>query len=187
MFGVLPPNIDTLFQVLNVTVFLKIQNLNVWNCSRRQQFFLSFPKSVKWCVGKFSLPIYTLSINKLGEFLRVLRRFKSSFKNVLTCVKTLSYGECIHNIFYLRLRTRRMSESLTIGKCRVALAPLTLPTGLLSCHSIISFTRSTNVKSLPQWKTSFKKTVFMRGRVCWIWVWSTKVDMVCLSPVGYGV
>ena len=32
-----------------------------------------------------------------------------------------------------------------------------------------------------------KKTVFLRGRVCWIWVWSTKVDMVCLSPVGYGV
>ena len=33
-----------------------------------------------------------------------------------------------------------------------------------------------------------KKTVFLRGRVRWIWVWSTKVDMVCLrSPVWYGV
>ena len=32
-----------------------------------------------------------------------------------------------------------------------------------------------------------KKTVFLRGRVRWIWVWSTNVDMVCLSPVGYGV
>ena len=28
-----------------------------------------------------------------------------------------------------------------------------------------------------------KKTVFLRGRVRWIWVCSTKVDVVCLSPV----
>ena len=32
-----------------------------------------------------------------------------------------------------------------------------------------------------------KKTVFLCGRVRGIWVCSTKVDMVCLSPVGYGV
>ena len=34
------------------------------------------------------------------------------------------------------------------------------------------------------WKTSFEKTAFfLRGRVHWIWVWSTKVDMVCFTPV----
>ena len=32
-----------------------------------------------------------------------------------------------------------------------------------------------------------KKTVFLRGRVRRILVISTKVDMVCFSPVGYGV
>ena len=37
------------------------------------------------------------------------------------------------------------------------------------------------------WKTSFEKTFFLRGRVRWIWVWSTKIDLVCLSPVGYGI
>ena len=38
------------------------------------------------------------------------------------------------------------------------------------------------------WKTSLEKNpVFLRGRVRWISVWSTKVDMVCFSPVGYGV
>ena len=34
-------------------------------------------------------------------------------------------------------------------------------------------------------KTSFEKPVFLLVRVRWIWVWSKKVDMVCLSPVEY--
>ena len=36
-------------------------------------------------------------------------------------------------------------------------------------------------------RLALKKTVSLRGRVRWIWVWSTKVDMICFLSVGYGV